>query len=95
VSNEAAELEERDRADMVGSPLNDLMERHASKLFNHLARGLPDENDAADLAQETFVRVFQNCMKFDARIKFSTWLYAIGGILKCSVKAGETRLYRA
>ena len=80
---EAAELEERDRADMVrlaaghGPALNDLMERHAPKLFNYLARSLQDENDAADLAQETFVRVFQNCMKFDARMKFSTWLYAI------------------
>jgi len=83
VSNEAAELEERDRADMVrlaaghGPALNNLMERHAPKLFNYLARSLQDENDAADLAQETFVRVFQNCMKFDARMKFSTWLYAI------------------
>jgi RNA polymerase sigma-70 factor (ECF subfamily) len=83
VNYEAAELEERDRADMVrlaaghGPALNDLMERHAPKLFNYLARSLQDENDAADLAQETFVRVFQNCMKFDARMKFSTWLYAI------------------
>ena len=60
-----------------GPALNDLMERHAPKLFNYLARSLQDENDAADLAQETFVRVFQNCMKFDTRMKFSTWLYAI------------------
>src|SRR5258708_37897239 len=53
------------------------MERHAPKLFNYLARSLQDENDAADLAQETFVRVFQNRTKFDSRMKFSTWLYAI------------------
>jgi RNA polymerase sigma factor (sigma-70 family) len=83
VSNEAAELDERDRADMARlaagqSPaLNDLMERHAPKLFNYLARSLQDEHDAADLAQETFVRVFQNRAKFDTRMKFSTWLYAI------------------
>ena len=83
MSNEAAEFEERDRADMVrlaaghGPALNDLMERHAPKLFNYLARSLQDENDAADLAQETFVRVFQNRTKFDTRMKFSTWLYAI------------------
>jgi RNA polymerase sigma-70 factor (ECF subfamily) len=83
VSNEAAELEERDRADMArlaaghNPALDDLMERHAPKLFNYLARSLQDENDAADLAQETFVRVFQNRTKFDTRMKFTTWLYAI------------------
>ena len=60
-----------------GPALNDLMERHAPKLFGYLARSLQDENDAADLAQETFVRVFQNRAKFDPRMKFTTWLYAI------------------
>jgi len=57
--------------------LNELMERHAAKLFNYLVRSLQDENDAADLAQETFIRVFQNRTNFDTRMKFSTWLYAI------------------
>lgn len=82
-SNEAGQFDEHDRRDMVrlaaghGPALNDLMERHGPKLFNYLVRSLQDGNDAADLAQETFVRVFQNCMKFDARMKFSTWLYTI------------------
>ena len=57
--------------------LNDLMERHGEKLFHHLIRCLQNEEDAADLAQETFVRVYQNRAKFDANQKFSTWLYAI------------------
>ena len=77
------DADQRDRADMLhfvaghDAGLNDLMERHAPKLFNYLARSLQDENDAADLAQETFVHVFQNRTKFDTRMKFSTWLYAI------------------
>jgi len=61
--------------------LNDLMERHAEKVFHYLFRSLQDESDAADLAQETFVRVYQNRAKFDARQKFSTWLYAIASNL--------------
>ncbi len=61
--------------------LNDLMERHAEKLFHYLFRSVQDESDAADLAQETFVRVYQNRAKFDARQKFSTWLYAIASNL--------------
>lgn len=61
--------------------LNDLMERHAGKLFHYLLRSLQDDSDAADLAQETFTRVYQNRHKFDPRQKFSTWLYAIASNL--------------
>jgi len=57
--------------------LNSLMERHAGKLFNYLVRCLQSEDEAADLAQEAFVRVYQNRAKFDAGQKFSTWLYTI------------------
>ena len=61
----------------IDSALNDLMSRHGPKLFNYLLRCLQNEEDAADLAQETFVRVFQHRQKFDRRQKFSTWLYTI------------------
>jgi len=61
--------------------LNDLMERHAEKLFHYLFRSLQDQDDAADLAQETFVKVYQSRARFDARQKFSTWLYAIASNL--------------
>lgn len=61
--------------------LNDLMERHAPKLFHYLLRSLQDEDDAADLAQETFTRVYQNRLKFESGSKFSTWLYAIASNL--------------
>ncbi len=61
--------------------LNDLMARHAPKLFNYLVRSLQNEDDAADLAQDTFLRVFQHRTKFDGRMKFSTWLYAIASNL--------------
>lgn len=83
MSDETAQLDDRDRADMMrlaaghGAVLNELMERHAPKLFNYLVRCLQNEEDAADTAQETFVRVYQHCAKFDPRAKFSTWLYAI------------------
>ena len=61
--------------------LNNLMERHAEKLFHYLLRSLQDDDDAADLAQETFVKVFQNRTKFDPGQKFTTWLYAIASNL--------------
>ena len=61
--------------------LNDLMDRHAEKLFHYLVRSLQDEDDAADLAQETFVKVYQHREKFDPSQKFTTWLYAIASNL--------------
>jgi RNA polymerase sigma-70 factor (ECF subfamily) len=61
--------------------LNRLMERHAEKLFHYLVRALQNEEDASDLAQETFARVFQHRARFDPRQKFSTWLYAIASNL--------------
>jgi len=59
------------------SALNDLMARHADRLFHYLIRQLQNESDAADLAQETFVRVFKYRANYDSRQKFSTWLYTI------------------
>ena len=83
MSDEAAQSDERDRTDMVrlaagdDAALNELMERHGGKMVNYLLRCLQNEEDAADTAQETFVRVYQNRARYDTRIKFSTWLYAI------------------
>jgi RNA polymerase sigma factor (sigma-70 family) len=76
-------FDELDRADMARlasgheAALNDLMERHAAKLFNYLIRCLQNEEDAADAAQETFVRVYKSRAKFDPSQRFSTWLYAM------------------
>lgn len=61
--------------------LDDLMERHAEAIFRFLHRMLGNEDDANELAQEAFVRVFQHCRKFDPGLKFSTWLYAIAANL--------------
>ena len=61
--------------------LNSLMERHAGKLFNYLVRCLQNEDDAADTAQETFVKVYQSRARFDPDQKFSTWLYTIAANL--------------
>jgi RNA polymerase sigma-70 factor (ECF subfamily) len=82
-----SDADEQDRSDMTrltaghDAALNDLMGRHAEKLFQYLVRSLQNEGDAADLAQDTFVRVFQNRAKFDVQQKFSTWLYAIASNL--------------
>jgi RNA polymerase sigma-70 factor (ECF subfamily) len=57
--------------------LNALMARHSERLFHYLLRQLNHETDAAEVAQESFVRVYHNRTRFDPAHKFSTWLYAI------------------
>src|SRR5260221_12627521 len=75
--------DEQDRNDMArlaaghDAALNSLMERHGERLFHYLLRQLNNETDAADLAQESFVRVYQNCARFRTAQRFSSWLYAI------------------
>jgi len=77
----------RDRADMErlmdgqDTALNDLMERHATPLFHFLCRMTGNEDDANDLAQETFVRVFKSCKSYRPGQKFSTWLFTIAANL--------------
>ena len=77
----------QDRVDMErlvagqDAALNDLMERHATPVFHFLCRMTGNEDDANDLAQETFVRVFRSRESFRANEKFSTWLYTIAANL--------------
>jgi RNA polymerase sigma-70 factor (ECF subfamily) len=79
----ASTTDEQDALDMArlreghDAALSDLMARHGERLFHYLIRQVQSEVEAADLAQEAFVRVYQNGAKFDSRKKFSTWLYAI------------------
>jgi RNA polymerase sigma-70 factor (ECF subfamily) len=61
--------------------LNELMERHATPVFHFLCRMVGNEEDAGDLAQETFVRVFRARASFRPDEKFSTWLFTIAANL--------------
>ena len=77
------ESDAQDQADMArllggeDEALNDLMGRHGERLFHYLIRLLQDEEEAEDLAQETFVRVYRNRERFHRGKNFSTWLYTI------------------
>ncbi|HXT12593.1 MAG TPA: sigma-70 family RNA polymerase sigma factor [Candidatus Angelobacter sp.] len=83
VNDATTQPDEYDRTDMVrlasgdAAALNDLMQRHAPRLFSYALRCLQNESDASEIAQESFVRVFQYRAKFNPREKFSTWLYSI------------------
>lgn len=61
--------------------LDELMERHAGRVFQFFWRRLDQEEDAKDLAQETFVRLYQAAGRYDGSRSFTTWLYTIAANL--------------
>ncbi|MGZ8900680.1 MAG: RNA polymerase sigma factor [Limisphaerales bacterium] len=79
----ATECDAEDTADMRALrggedlALNRIMARHREKVFHYLIRLLQDEEEALDLAQETFVRVYLNREKFNPERRFSSWMYTI------------------
>jgi RNA polymerase sigma-70 factor (ECF subfamily) len=75
--------DEQDRNDMArlvagqDAALDELMARHAERLWHYCLRLLQNESEAADVAEEAFVRVYLHRKRFKRGKKFSTWLYTI------------------
>ncbi len=61
--------------------LNELMTRWQTPLVSFIYRYIGNQTDALDLAQETFVRVFESRHRYRAKAKFSTWLFTIASNL--------------
>lgn len=57
--------------------LNEIMTRWQKPLASYLFRHVGNETAALDLAEETFVRLYESRARFEGRAKFSTWLYTI------------------
>ncbi|MBI5381842.1 MAG: sigma-70 family RNA polymerase sigma factor [Opitutae bacterium] len=58
-----------------------LMARWERPIKRYLARVVQNTAEAEELAQETFVRVYQQRARFRAGARFSPWLYAIAANL--------------
>ena len=54
-----------------------LVRRHERRAFRVARNLVPSREDAMDLAQEAFLRVFRSLDRFDFRHEFTTWLYRI------------------
>ncbi len=55
----------------------ELIERYQHKVYNSTYRMLGNHEDALDMAQESFIRVYKNLNKFQVKSSFSTWLFRI------------------
>lgn len=54
-----------------------LVRRHERRAWRVARKMVPTEEDAQDLVQEAFLRVFRNLERFDFKHDFTTWLYRI------------------
>ncbi len=55
----------------------ELVQRYQGRLVNYLYRLVRTQDEALDLAQEVFVKVYQALDRYDPRYRFSTWLFRV------------------
>src|SRR3954464_5503731 len=55
----------------------ELVERDWASVVGRFIRQLGDRQDAEDLAQDVFLRLYRARRRYRARAKFSTWLYHV------------------
>jgi RNA polymerase sigma-70 factor (ECF subfamily) len=63
------------QGDMVA--FNAMVDRYKNRLMNVIGRMLSSTEEAEDVVQEAFVRVYQHRQSFNFRHCFSTWIYTI------------------
>ena len=56
---------------------NILVSRWEKRVYNYLLRLVRNREDALDLAQDVFLKAFQNLKKLDDPGRFAPWLYRI------------------
>jgi len=54
-----------------------LYERYRGPLYSFILRLTQDSAQAADVYQDTFIRVLQRAERYDSRHRVSTWIYTI------------------
>jgi len=55
----------------------EIIERYQGKLFAYLYRLIGNRDEAEDLLQDVFVKVYKNLYSYDSERKFSSWIYRI------------------
>ncbi|MBN1449310.1 MAG: sigma-70 family RNA polymerase sigma factor [Bacteroidetes bacterium] len=69
-----------------------LVERYQDPLMNFIYRFTGDMDDAADILQDTFIRVYKKKMYYKTIARFSTWVYTIAGNLaKSELRRGHRK----
>jgi RNA polymerase sigma-70 factor (ECF subfamily) len=56
-----------------------LVRRYQARVLAHVSRLVGNREDAMDLSQEVFIKVFGALDRYNPEFKFSTWLFRIAG----------------
>lgn len=76
-------MEHADRALIIRARQGDthayaeLVETYKDRIYSFLYRMVGSREDAYDLAQDVFLRVYNNLHAFDVNMRFSPWIYRI------------------
>jgi len=68
-------VEQCKRGDSVA--MERLIVKYQNRIYNVVLKICADPEDAAELTQETFVKILQNLRKFEGRSGFYTWAFRI------------------
>ena len=59
------------------SPIDEIYDRYAKRLYNFAFQFLWNRETAQDAVQEVFMKLVKNAKQYNVHAKFSTWLYSI------------------
>ncbi|MFK7810047.1 MAG: RNA polymerase sigma factor [Saprospiraceae bacterium] len=54
-----------------------LMQKYQERLYWHVRRMVTEHDDANDVIQNTFIKVYKSIQRFEGKSKLYTWLYRI------------------
>jgi len=73
--NDAVLIKQYQKGDSTA--LERLVLKYQNRIYNVILKMCADPDDAAELTQETFVKVIENLDKFEGRSSFYTWTFRI------------------
>jgi RNA polymerase sigma-70 factor, ECF subfamily len=75
------------------SAYSSLVTKHKNLVFSIVLKILNNREDAEEVAQDIFIKVFHSLKTFEKKSKFSTWLYRISYNMAISKTRGKKMLF--
>ena len=72
---------------------NLLIRKYQQKIYWHIRRMVVDHQDADDLVQETFIKVYKNILSFREDSQLYTWIYRIATNVCLSFLKKKKRMF--
>jgi RNA polymerase sigma-70 factor (ECF subfamily) len=81
ITNESARMDDSNLVQQCqqgdSAALEELILKYQNRIYNVILKICADPDDAAELTQETFVKVIENIDKFQGKSRFYTWAFRI------------------